>query len=129
MLVKLPLDNTTLKAISFLNPDKRGKPGSLSQLTEAANLFQHILSDEEKLSIDEEIRSFVVKDSLSSLGSTHVELWWTKAASLPTLQKLVKAALSLFHGPQVRASFSLIEVALFVPKENPTFSQNLVEAL
>ena len=109
LIKKLPLDNSTLMSLSFLNPDERTGPGSISQITHLINVFNHLLDHDEKAMVEEEVRAFVMDNDLPVLGSSHVDLWWNKITKFPTLQKVAKAALSLFHGPQVESSFSLMK--------------------
>ena len=78
LLRKLPLDNTTLEATSFLNPDKRGKSGCLTCLTKIVNIFNHTLNEEEQIAVHEELRSFISNECLPVLGNSRVDLWWTQ---------------------------------------------------
>ena len=59
LLRKLPLDNITLEAISFLNLDKRGKSGCLTCLTKIVIIFRHTLNEEEQIAVHEELRIFI----------------------------------------------------------------------
>lgn len=109
LLRKLPLSNATLRALSFLNPDKRSKSESISQLQYLSSLFNHLLTSDEKSAVQEEILEYVVNDIFPELGNNRVDLWWAAVNCVPILRKVMKAALSIFHGPQVESSFSIMK--------------------
>lgn len=109
LLRKLPLSNATLRALSFINPDKRNKSESISQLKHLSSLFNHLLTADERSSVHEEILEFVINDIFPHLGNNRVDLWWASINCVPILKKVMKAALSIFHGPQVESSFSIMK--------------------
>lgn len=109
LLAKLSLNNKNLKSLSFLNPDRRMDEGSVEGLQHLATLFKHILSDSEEQNEQAavlEIYVFVANNDFLALNRDSVEVGWERASSFPLLQKVAKAALSLFHGPQVEGYFS-----------------------
>ena len=55
------------------------------------------------------LRSFISNECLPFLGNSCVDLWWTQQNLTPSLKKIANAALSIFHGPQVESSFSLMK--------------------
>ena len=56
--------------------------------------------------------SFSAADSLPRLGNGRVDHWWHNLTMCPTLKKVAKAVLSIFHGPQVESSFNLMKDVL-----------------
>ncbi|GFO18215.1 hypothetical protein PoB_004472000 [Plakobranchus ocellatus] len=51
-----------------------------------------------------------------------VDVWWGKQSKYPTLQKLARACLSIFHGPQVEGSFSRMKDIMKVKSGNMAVS-------
>jgi len=78
-----------------------------------AGYFSHILTEEEQNEVIEEIRNFHVDDNLPTYdGKTGVVDWWAKVGEREkyvVLGKVVMAALTVFHGPQVELSFNTMK--------------------
>ena len=136
LLEKMPLTNPALMCFSSLDPVLRGNSTALQRMKKLPQLFKHLLTDdtpdsdssgahcdvtdkpgasedqdivEEKF--DLERRKFHSDRSLPALMSgVSVDCWWAAVDSdtYPVLTKLVKAALSCFHGPLVESSFSVM---------------------
>ena len=65
--------------------------------------FKHYLSASEEEQILIEIKNSTVAPNNYCDG--RVDIWWTQQDTFPTLQKLARACLTIFHGPQVERSF------------------------
>ena len=109
LLDKLPLDSRTLKALSALNPEKRHESGFKANMKELLPILGHLLTDSQKEQAADEIPEFISNDSLPKLNDGRVDVWWGTLSVCPTLKVIAKAALSIFHGPQVESSFSLMK--------------------
>ena len=108
LLNKLPLDNTHLISLKYINPDRRSDTGALSHLQNLATMFDNVLTFNEKALVDEEIRSFIIEDSFKPLKDGRIDHWWENS-NFHLFKRIIKAALSSFHGPQVESSFSLMK--------------------
>ena len=56
---KLPLNNPAIKALSYLNPEKRQHSNAISGLEKLFCFFGHLLTDSHQLCVADEIREFV----------------------------------------------------------------------
>ncbi|GFN90955.1 hypothetical protein PoB_001746100 [Plakobranchus ocellatus] len=107
LLEKMPLDNDCIMAFSALDPEIRGTTASLLCLNNLAALIPSVVLDEGAL--DQESRSFQTDKNILPV-SGRIEVWWAKLGCewYVNLAKLVKAALSCFHGPLVESTFSVM---------------------
>nr|XP_055062827.1 uncharacterized protein LOC129445854 isoform X2 [Misgurnus anguillicaudatus] len=106
---KLPLASPTLTALSALDPLLRGHSQSTIQLKRLSGM--HLLPADQD--IQRELVHFNVDLSIPSfkVGESIVEWWghvFDKPDKYPSLSALVKCCLSIFHGPRVESSFSLM---------------------
>ncbi|XP_034534681.1 uncharacterized protein LOC117809114 [Notolabrus celidotus] len=108
---KLPLASPTLTALSALDPLLRGHSQATIQLKRLSGMLGHLLPAGHD--VHRELLLFNVDLSIPSFkeGDSMVEWWGTvfdKPDKYPTLSALVKCCLSIFHGPRVESSFSLM---------------------
>ena len=112
LLGKFPLGNKMLHNLSALDGDLRQHHHIKLCLEQLVQSSKYLYSDEERQRVSEEILSFSSDDTLPELGDCRVDVWWDARSSYPCLQKLAKAALSAFHGPQVESAFNLMKDTL-----------------
>lgn len=114
MQKKLPLDSPTLKALSCIDPCARGhsitQKGMRKLVTEIG--FKHFLTPSGQDAVLREIINYQIDRGLPqySQGADVVD-WWSKVMNTgryPHLSKIVAAAFSIFHGPQVESSFNVM---------------------
>ncbi|XP_034562620.1 uncharacterized protein LOC117829157 [Notolabrus celidotus] len=108
---KLPLASPTQTALSALDPLLRGHSQATIQLKRLSGMLGHLLPAGHD--VHRELLLFNVDLSIPSFkeGDSMVEWWGTvfdKPDKYPTLSALVKCCLSIFHGPRVESSFSLM---------------------
>ncbi|KAG5286163.1 hypothetical protein AALO_G00011670 [Alosa alosa] len=110
MQVKLPLKSKTLQALSSIDPVVRGHSQAVTQLKELANILKHLVPTECDPSLD--ILRYNVDPNLPNYqDGDDIVKWWAHVFRLekyPALTQVVRGALSIFHGPLVEASFSLM---------------------
>ena len=106
MLQKFPLTNETLVSLASINPDNRTKTAAKEELYFLCASVSHLLSEEEQQLADQEVMDFISHTELPKLDKGRIDLWWSEISLFPTLKKVVKIVLSLFHGPIVEGSFS-----------------------
>ena len=106
----LPLNSTTLKGLSALDPLARGHSVTQKYLEVLGKKLEHLLPSENNLAL--EIIQYNVDRSLTPYDPTmSVVDWWGQIIhgdKYPSLAKIASAAFSIFHGPQVESSFSLM---------------------
>ncbi|KAF0042481.1 hypothetical protein F2P81_006013 [Scophthalmus maximus] len=108
---KLPLASPTLTALSALDPLLRGHSQATIQLKRLSGMLRHLLPADQD--IQRELVWFNVDLTLPSFkeGESMVEWWghvFDKPDKYPSLSAMVKCCLSIFHGPRVESSFSLM---------------------
>ena len=108
---KLPLASQTLRALSALHPLLRGHSQAVVQLKKLGGLMEHLLPVDQDL--HKELTLYTTDLSLSSFkeGESMVDWWcqvFEKGEKYPALGTLVRCALSIFHGPTVESSFSMM---------------------
>ncbi|RXN22565.1 hypothetical protein ROHU_023414 [Labeo rohita] len=108
---KLPLASPTLTALSALDPLLRGHSQATIQLKKLSGMLRHLLPADQD--IHRELVQFNVDLTIPSFkeGESIVEWWghvFDKLDKYPSLSVLVKCCLSIFHGPRVESSFSLM---------------------
>jgi len=110
MRTKLPLENEALTCLSALDPIARGYEATLTQLVKLFNLCKLPLSDEANMQLRE--YNTMASDSLPALSldcETQLDTWWGAVLQkLPALAPMIKACLSIFTGPRVEQSFSML---------------------
>ncbi|KAL2089343.1 hypothetical protein ACEWY4_014031 [Coilia grayii] len=112
---KLPLNSPTLIALSALDPLLRGRSQATIQLKRLGGMLSHLLPENQDL--QRELVHFNVDLTLPRYkeGDRVVEWWghvFDQPGKYPTLSALVKCCLSIFHGPRVESSFSLMNEVL-----------------
>ncbi|XP_034058946.1 uncharacterized protein LOC117537731 isoform X2 [Gymnodraco acuticeps] len=108
---KLPLASPTLTALSALDPLLRGHSQATIQLKRLSGMLRHLLPADQD--IQRELVRFNVDLTIPSFkeGESMVEWWghvFDKPDKYPSLSAMVKCCLSIFHGPRVESSFSLM---------------------
>ncbi|CAJ1061482.1 hypothetical protein ROHU_023414 [Xyrichtys novacula] len=108
---KLPLDSPTLIALSALDPLLQGHSQAISQLKRLSAMLSHLLLEDQDL--PRELVQFSVDQILPRYkeGDGIVEWWghvFDKPGKYPVLSALAKCGFSIFHGPRVESSFSLM---------------------
>ena len=124
-----PLANSLLKKLSALDPIARGHTVTHRYLSDLPAYFPTIISEENEDAYLREIMEYQTADLPPPTTTTNEEViyvpldeWWAKVfetGKFPVLEKLVTAALSIFTGPHVEASFSLMK-HIIDPKANRT---------
>lgn len=104
----LPINSHTLKELSALDPGSRGSQFALKWLPRLCARLKPILGDIE--SVDAEVRAYCVDRGLSKLNQEIVAFWCSEYITdkYPVLQKAALASLSIFHGPRIEGSFSVM---------------------
>lgn len=116
MKKKLPLKNPFLIKLSALNPSLRGETTTFAALLQLAKFFPTVVSEEELLNLDLELRLFQIDTKLSSFDSNNVIHFWKRVFEIqeegkvkyPILSKMIKSVLSCFHGPAVESTFNVM---------------------
>lgn len=110
---KLPLANEFLKCVSALDPNKRGQTETLEKLELLPAIVTNVLSNEELEKYMLEIRNYQIDNLppylLEENKNQRLDEWWASVFSpgnYPSLSKLVKAIISIFHGPIVENTFN-----------------------
>ncbi|KAJ4929459.1 hypothetical protein JOQ06_005067 [Pogonophryne albipinna] len=125
---KLPLASPTLTALSALDPLLRGHSQATIQLKRLSGMLRHLLPADQD--IQRELVRFNVDLTIPSFkeGESMVEWWghvFDKPDKYPFLSAMVKCCLSIFHGPRVESSFSLMNEIIDQRSGNmnvPTFN-------
>ena len=115
MAEKLPLENEFLKNIAAIDPVAITSRKSivLQSLLKLPCLMKNVLVDEEVEMYDNDCRrvfvDFDLPDVLRENKPVRADSWWWKLnEKYPALSKLSLAALTVFHGPRVESSFSVM---------------------
>ncbi|KAI4826460.1 hypothetical protein KUCAC02_029907 [Chaenocephalus aceratus] len=108
---KLPLASPTLTALSALDPHLRGHSQATIQFKRLSGMLRHLLPADQD--IQREFVRFNVDLTIPSFkeGESIVEWWghvFDKPDKYPSPSAMVKYCLSIFHGPRVESSFSLM---------------------
>ena len=97
--------------MSALDPTVRGHTKTHSCLLKLLPYFNFSLSSDDN-QFTAEISAFQLDNELPIFASgCRLDSWWNnvfKSGKYPNLSKIVKAALSIFTGPQIEASFSMM---------------------
>ena len=108
------ITNPILKAFSAIDPVTRGHTLTFTYLSKLFSHFKFILQDSTNSDYLDEIKKYQLDKSLpvyTQESYPDICLWWAivfDSNKYPTLSKIIKAALSIFTGPQVESSFSMI---------------------
>ena len=103
-----------LKAFSAIDPVGRGHTLTFTYLSKLFSNFKFILQDSTNLDNFDEIKKYQLDKSLpvyTQESYPEISLWCAiifDSNKYLTLSKIIKAALSIFTGPQVESSFSMI---------------------
>ena len=120
---KLPLENPILQSLSALDPILRGHSQAVIHLKKLATNLQHFTDPESVVPL--EIMGYSVSPDLASFSEGEDMAKVFNSQKFPALSKVVKAALSIFHGPLVEASFNLMGDIIDPKSSNmaiPTFN-------
>ena len=118
---KLPLENETLKAFSAIDPILVCSPNKLvlKRLLSLPTLVPTVLEDEEENTFQKEVHALCVKRNFPSpLNDEDNEVdcleWWGKISDRYSVPfKVVCAVLSIFHGPRVESTFSVMNNVIY----------------
>ena len=108
------ITNPILKAFSAIDPVTRGHTLTFTYLSKLFSHFKFILQDSTNSDYLDEIKKYQLDKSLpvyTQESYPDICLWWAivfDSNKYPTLSKIIKAALSIFTGPQVEPSFSMV---------------------
>lgn len=104
---KLPLQSQTLQSLSAIDPLLRGHSQTVLHLRKLMEKLGHLLPPDADTHL--EILQYDVDNTLPSFEDA--VKWWASVfdkGKYPALCKAVKAAFSIFHGPLVESSFSVM---------------------
>ena len=111
---KLPLENEALKKFSVIDPKIVTSPNKLvlKWFNDIPTVLVNVLTSEEQDEYDLEVRKLLVDAQLPSpVDSKRDDIdcltWWISVSKkYPVIFRVVRAVLSIFHGPRVESSFS-----------------------
>jgi hypothetical protein len=117
---KLPLANLLLRCLSALDPKVQGQSMTYGVLKRLKQYFPTCLTEEQHDAYLHEITKLQTDDQLPAADredGTFLRLdhWWAlvfATGKYPILSQIVKAAISIFTGPQVEQSFSIMNNVL-----------------
>lgn len=109
LLQTLPLTNRLITSLSALDPEAPCHSVVGLSLNYLAAQFNHYLSEEESKAVVVEIKNFTSTRTGKDFDNERADVWWGRQTDYPVLQKLSRACLSIFHGPQVEGSFSTMK--------------------
>lgn len=108
MQKKLPLDSRTLQSLSALDPLVRGHSETGILLKRLAGMMSHLVPPQ--FDVPLEVVKFNTDSTLPLyIDGENMVNWWANVIDTgryPGLNHVVRAALSIFHGPMVESSFS-----------------------
>ena len=108
------VENRTLELISFIDPNLVSKSTTVavSKLLQLPDVFTNVLKGQEVEEYEKEVRLLCSDPALPPVIVDKKEVecysWWKSLGSYPTVVKMVEAVLSIFHGPRVESSFSMM---------------------
>ena len=108
------ITNPILQAFSAINPVARGHTLTFTYLSKLFSHFKFTLQDSTNSDYFDEIKKYQLDKSLPVYIQERypdISLWWTikfESSKYPILSKIIKAALSIFTGPRVESSFSMM---------------------
>jgi len=107
MQKKLPLDHALLSTLSMLDPLAFGQTESSIILKKLPAFFPNIPVS----TFDEEIMKMQYDVNILVGSEADLDEWWNsvfKLKAYPSVEKIVTACLSIFSGPRVEQSFSIM---------------------
>lgn len=111
---KFPLNNMVLRDLSAIDPRAIGHSVTMKCFDSMLKRMPALLSNaDDEIECREQVRKLQIEKDLPEFQITdRVDKWWsqffTSHGDWPQLGKLVKACLSIFTGPRVESSFSLM---------------------
>jgi hypothetical protein len=114
---KLPLNNPFLKAISTLDPTLPKDSLVTRELKKLRDLVPANLTTEEMQAYETEVVQYIADSNPPFTGKID-EYWVKQRAQYPVLCKIALTVCSLFHGPQVESSFSIMGNVLTSKRSN-----------
>ena len=113
--MKLPLDNKFLYYLSAVDPKCHGAEVACRAMKKLGSFFPNVIKEEELDAYDADVDKFHLLKDLPTWRdedkTQRVDHWWNevlKKHNLVYLGKVVKASLSIFTGPRVEQTFSLM---------------------
>lgn len=108
---KYAIDNPLLKYLSALNPCERTSSETHSNLLSLKPFFDTFIH-QSKSDYSSEVQKYVLDTMLPAPEENErLDIWWNKVfhtKRYPALSDLVRASLSIFTGPMVECSFSMM---------------------
>ena len=108
---KYAIDNPVLKYLSAIDPVARGYSITHNYLINLKPFFQTFLNNVSG-DYSAEVRNYIIDNQLPQpLENERLDSWWSKVFKTeryPVLSCLVRASLSIFTGPMVESSFSMM---------------------
>ena len=115
MTEKLPLENESLKNIAAIDPIAITSQKSIvvRSLLKLPFLMKNVLVDEEAEMYENDCRRLFVDFNLPDVLQDNKPVradnwWWQLNGKYPVLSKVSLATLTVFHGPRVESSFSMM---------------------
>ena len=109
---KYPVENPLLKSLAGLDPNGFQMSQTHEKLISQKSFFEPFISVDNSSDFTAELRNYVIDSDLPQPQETErLDGWWTKifeTKRYPILSSLVKASLSIFTGPMVEISFSMM---------------------
>jgi hypothetical protein len=106
---KLPLDSAILQGLSAIDPMARGHSVTTSHLYNLCDSLSHILPAEHR--VFGEVYQYISDPELDKIDDCDIVKFWNGPIIKERYQCLhiiVSACLSIFHGPSVESSFSVM---------------------
>lgn len=118
---KFPLNNKVLRYFSAIDPKAQGHSLTYSALKKLIPYFPTVIRPLDEEEYLREISNLQIDRELPSVEEfPRLDHWWAqifKSGKYPTLSKLIKASLSIFTGPHIEQSFSIMN-DIINPKTN-----------
>ena len=122
-MLKMPIDNKTLRWMTALDPDLVNHSQTSSALKRLASCLPNVFSDEQNGQLAEEIDKYCVDPQVKDVRLEFNEEdridtgFWTKVFKIktftevryPMLKKLVMALLTIFSGPLIESTFNIMD--------------------
>ncbi|GFR59376.1 histone-lysine N-methyltransferase SETMAR [Elysia marginata] len=114
--MKLPLRNKNLALLSTLDPNLCGHSKAFSGLQDLFDLLPTVVQGKEKDAFSR-VASLLQSDTnvVSAITERKLDKWWAVVMSYPqyaVLSPVLKACLSIFTGPRVESSFSVMNTII-----------------
>ena len=117
LLKKMPLDNHLLSRLSAIDPTAMGHSATYIALRKLPRHFTSILceDDDDKEKYDKEVSAIQLDTDLPPVENDgkviSLDQWWNRifaGGKYPVLSRIIKGALSIFCGPKIEQSFSVM---------------------